>query len=603
MRDQELVSRHNIDKCLKEIEAHEYRAYDTETTGLYPHHGDGPFSAAISTLDKDYYFNWNAYEHEDTPLPEELVLGADAWGKINKLAKTGFWFMHNAKFDMAMSRAVGVSGWNNVLCTKVGARLVHNDLGYYSLAASGARIGFEKDMKVEEYIKKNNLYEQKTRGHKSWKKPRYDLVPFELISTYAMRDSYVCLKLGINQIERLQERERVQDRVTSPLKVLRNEVHLNHVLHDMEHVGTKINPDYCLKAIKELDATMKKASDQFLMDTGKELILSAKCLLEVFHDERSKFIRTAKGNLQFDADVLKTFENPAAKLVLSYKEAKAKLDFFQSFMFNSDKDFVIHTTFDSGGTRTGRFSSYNPNLQNLKKDEGGLEDTLVVRRAIIPRDGYFLAMIDYDQIEYRLMLDYAKSHGLIRKVKSGLDVHTATAELAGCTTTQEKTVNFLTLYGGGAAKLAAGLGTTEEQALEIQASIFRASPEIKTFIRNCIGQARTARKITNWLGRTYFFDDRRFCYKAPNTLIQGGAGDVVKVAMVNVHEFLKDKKSRMLLNIHDELIFEIHDSEENILPEIKRLMEEAYPYKELPLTCGIEFSRKSLADKKEWVSI
>ena len=185
----------------------------------------------------------------------------------------------------------------------------------------------------------------------------------------------------------------------------------------------------------------------------------------------------------------------------------------------------------------------------------------------------------------------------------GLDVHGATAELAGITRDQAKTTNFLTLYGGGVAKLAAGLKTTEEKALSIQASIFRASPEVKDFIRNCINQAKYKGRLTNWLGRTYFFDNKRFCYKAPNTLIQGGAGDVVKVAMVNVFEFLKDKQSRLLLNIHDELIFEIHNDEEHILPEIKRIMENAYPHKYLPLTCGIDISRKNLADKTPWVGI
>lgn len=598
MRDQELVSRSTFIRCVNEIYEHRFCSLDTETTGLYPYHGDRPFSVAISTKDKDYYFNWQSYEG----LPSDLILESNNWKDLEGLTREGFWFVHNAKFDMGMMNNFGVSEWNNILCTKVSGRLSHNDLMSYSLDARGSRIGVKKDDTVKNYIKEHKLYEQREREGKSWKQPRFDLVPFEMISKYAMRDAYVCLKLGLQDIEKLKLRtKRSAQNLPPATRVLENELKLTKVLFDMEKTGAQIDVSYCRRAKNHYSAEMKKAKEEFLKLTGVELVLSSKCLSEVFQSEKDKFVKSPKSGYKFDGDILAKFENPAAKSALLYKDAKANFDFYQGFLFSADKDGVMHTTLDSGGTRTGRFSSYNPNLQNMTKQTGErLKEEFVVRRVIIPRKGFFLVMIDYDQIEYRLMLEYARAMGLIDKVLGGLDVHTATAESAGCTRSAAKTVNFLTLYGGGKEKLAAGLKTSVQEAVRIQETIFNAAPEIKTFINNCVNQARNKRKITNWLGRTYFFDNKNFCYKAPNTLIQGGAGDVVKVAMVNVYEFLKDKKSRMILNVHDELIFEIHESEENILPEIKEIMEKAYPHKYLPLTCGIEFSKQSLADKEEW---
>jgi DNA polymerase-1 len=281
------------------------------------------------------------------------------------------------------------------------------------------------------------------------------------------------------------------------------------------------------------------------------------------------------------------------------------LEYFQGFLFHADKNDVIHTDFKPHGTKTGRFSSSDPNLQNLTKPdkydtEGTKDDSLYpVRRAFVPRDGYFLAMLDYDQMEYRLFLDLCRAHGLIEKVKAGLDVHEATAEIGGVSRTEAKMCNFATLYGSGVKNLSEKLGCSEAHARKVRDSIFHSAPEIPEFIRRVIDMAEKRGYIFNWFGRRYQFPDRDWSYRAPNYLIQGGTADVNKIALNRLSDFLEGMRSRLILTIHDEAVFEIHEEEALLIPRLKEIMETVYPYKYLPLTCSVEYSFKSLADKTE----
>jgi len=186
---------------------------------------------------------------------------------------------------------------------------------------------------------------------------------------------------------------------------------------------------------------------------------------------------------------------------------------------------------------------------------------------------------------------------LIDEVLSGKDVHQATADIAGITRKEAKTTNFLTLYGGGLNKLMEGLQCSEAKAKQIQHRIYKSAPEIWRFIGKTIEDVERRGWVYNWYGRRYAFPNRRFSYRAPNYLIQGGCADVVKIAMNHIHEYLRTYKSNMVMQIHDEIVIECHEDECDLMPQVKSIMEEVYPYKYLPLTCGIEWSDKSLADK------
>lgn len=239
-----------------------------------------------------------------------------------------------------------------------------------------------------------------------------------------------------------------------------------------------------------------------------------------------------------------------------------------------------------------------PNLQNLNKEETLSE--YMVRKCFVPRDGYNFVMIDYDQMEYRMMLDYAGEMSVINQVLNGVDVHTATAQIMDVSRKEAKTINFMLLYGGGVQKLADALGCSFDEAKRKKDNYFTKLPKVSSFIRQVIQQTQINRNCFNWMGRVYEFPDTNFAYKAPNYLIQGNCADVVKKAMVSIAEYLRDKKSEMLIQIHDELLFEVAHDEMWIVPQLKLIMEQAYVPEYLPLTVGVEFSEKNWQEKEAY---
>lgn len=650
-----LVTRTNFDDILKGLSGVKTKALDTETYGLYPYHGDRLFSIIIATAKTEYYFNWNTY---DGKLPEDMVLQPKHLGAFNFLLSDdkALWYLHDAKYDRSILRGDGLKILGDCHCTKTQGRVQYNELNSYTLEDLGEKIGHKKDDSVEKYIKAHNLYSKREiNGIPTPKRnKRFDLVPFEIMYKYGCQDARVTYELGEHQTEAIEKRARSMPQNRPTLRdVMINERKLDEVLHEMETVGVRVDLKYCQDAMDYYQGIMDGSESKFEELTGKKFVLSSKNLEGVFEDEKEKWKRTPTGQMQIGEDALRLLNHPAAKVIIDYKKALASINFYKNFLFFADNNGDVHTTYNSGGTRTGgRLSSSSPNLQNLKKDKTkeDIEGLFRVRRAITPRPGYFFAMIDADQIEYRLMSDYANCKALNHKiVNEGLDVHTATAQLADIERDPAKTVNFLTLYGGGVPLLAISLYETigsEDQiktiyydmqgwqkiiykdkklskafqsvtpairkhneplllkAKHIQDTIFAAAPELKDFIAGVKETAKTRGFIFNWYGRIAYFPKKFLSYKAPNTLIQGGAGEVIKVGMVDLFDqVLRDFKSRLVMNVHDELVFEIDYAEEHIIPMIVKVLEAVYPHKHVPLTFGVDASTKNLADKEKWTGI
>ena len=234
----------------------------------------------------------------------------------------------------------------------------------------------------------------------------------------------------------------------------------------------------------------------------------------------------------------------------------------------------------------------------MSKEED-LSEKYLIRRSFVPRPDHCFVMLDYSQMEYRMMLDYAGEMELIEQVKNGMDIHEATAQMMGVSRREAKTLNFMLLYGGGAQKLADALGLSLEEAQKLKALYFDKLPKVRSFIRKCVKVAEQRGYIVAWSGRVLRYPDSDFAYKAPNGLIQGGCADVVKHAMVECHSFLAHYKSKMLVQVHDELLFEMHKDELALVPRLQGIMEGAYPYKHLPMEVGVDHSWVSWADKVE----
>jgi DNA polymerase-1 len=245
----------------------------------------------------------------------------------------------------------------------------------------------------------------------------------------------------------------------------------------------------------------------------------------------------------------------------------------------------------------------------LTSEEGDdLKNEFVIRRAFIPRPDHCFIMIDYDAMEYKLLLDYAcKLSGrlipLAARVLDGADVHQATYDIASqygvkISRKTAKAVNFLSLYGGGVKKLAGMLGCTEDEARSTREAVFRAAPEIQQFSQYVISSVKSRGWCKNWFGRRYDFPDPQLAYRAVNYLIQGGCADIVKIGLNNIHDALKNYKSKCILTIHDENVIEVHKSEILVVPKlVLDIMSSVYKAKYVPLTCSMEHSWKSLADK------
>ena len=268
----------------------------------------------------------------------------------------------------------------------------------------------------------------------------------------------------------------------------------------------------------------------------------------------------------------------------------------------------IHTTFHQTGTATGRLSSSDPNLQNIpiRGELGGQ-----IREAFVPREGWLMMSADYSQIELRLMAHFSEDPNLLRAFHEGLDVHSFTASLiTGLPMDQitpelrrlAKTVNFGIMYGLSAHGLAQQLGITHEEAQAFIDNYFRRYPKVKECIERIIQFAQEHGYVETIMGRRRYFPEinsdsyqmREAAKRAAiNTPFQGSAADIIKSAMIKIFRRLNEEKlsAKMLLQIHDELVFEFPPQEQDALTELVKTEMEGVVQLKVPLVVDIGIGR------------
>lgn len=636
------ISLSNIDEALKTISESPELAIDTETTGLYPYRGDSLFSIIIATENKEFYFNFLDYPDENIyalPKPETIQRLKEA------ISKDKTWYLQNAKFDMHMLFKESIFLKGQIFDLMFLDRVHNNQHMRYNLAEISKRWGSEKLDIVMEYITEHGLKTevQYPEYGKTETKLHFEKVPFKLMQPYAEQDARATFDIGKRILAAIKAEDELLDKNTPrQIGVVYNESRLTQTLFRMENLGVQLDIPYCKEALAYYQGKLDEITDRFKRQTGVDFVKGTTVFEEVFASEQDKWEKTEKGNWRWDSDTLAGFENPAAKTAIEYAEAKKQSEYFANFLYYSDVEGVLHSDFQQAGTVTSRLSCRDPNLQNLTspdKYEEELEASKYpVRKAFIPRDGFFFVSIDYSQVEFRLALVYSRSNNLIEEVLNGLDVHTATAKLAGISRKEAKTANFLIVYSGGVVKLASNLYETKgsrhqlgaiykkmfkwrlsddeqkawptvtdelrhfnepliRKAYDIQQSVFRAAPELKDFIKTVQRTAESRGYIRNWYGRRYQFPDKRWCYRASNHLIQGTAADIIKFAMNKVSDLLHGKETQLVLSIHDELLIEVKFGEEYVIEEIKKIMENTWDNKRLPLSVDSEISLKNWANK------
>ncbi|HZY77925.1 MAG TPA: DNA polymerase I, partial [Cyclobacteriaceae bacterium] len=380
------------------------------------------------------------------------------------------------------------------------------------------------------------------------------------------------------------------------------EMPLVSVLASMEFEGVKLDEETLKWMSEALKKDVEKVQSEIYKIAGSEFnIGSPKQLGEVLFEKMKLLDKTKKtrtGQYATGEDVLLKLaeDHEIARKILEYREYEKLRSTYVDALpkMVSTQDGRVHTDYEQARAATGRLSSKNPNLQNIPiRTEKGRQ----IRGAFIPRSKDFLFMsADYSQIELRIAAAFSKDQTMIEAFRNRRDIHTTTAakvfkvaleKVTADMRRKAKEVNFGILYGSTAFGLAQNLRISKTEASEIIDSYFKEFPGIKRYMDDSINFAREKEYVETILGRRRYLRDinsrnittRGFAERnAINAPIQGSAADIIKIAMVNIHRWLsKEKlKSRMIMQVHDELIFDLHKDEEEIVkPRVQELMKHA----------------------------
>jgi DNA polymerase-1 len=370
------------------------------------------------------------------------------------------------------------------------------------------------------------------------------------------------------------------------------------VLLRMEKAGVRIDSAVLNRMSEKLSAEMKRVSEAIFEHSGHRFnVNSPKQLGDILFNKMSlpKPVKYGKGKVVSTAqDVLEELaeHNEVPRMVLEYRQlAKLKSNYVDSLPLLADKEGRVHTTFNQVGTATGRLSSTNPNLQNIPiRTALGRE----IRAAFIAAPGNRLLSADYSQIELRLMAHFSEDPLLVNAYATGQDIHTLTAaEVFGVspetmskeTRNRAKAVNFGIVYGISPFGLAAQLGISQHEARLYIDTYFERYQGVRLFIDRVLDETRREQKVRTMLGRVRPIPDiqsrnanlRGFAERtAVNTPLQGTAADLIKLAMIRIDKLLavKKLKTRMTLQVHDELLFDAPEAEiDEVKSLVKREME------------------------------
>ncbi|MFI5150379.1 MAG: DNA polymerase I [Bacteroidia bacterium] len=560
--------------------------FDTETTGL-----DVQTAELVGMS-----FSWEKGTAWYVPVPadqgeaQKLVDAFKPLFENEKIGKTG----QNIKYDLSMMKRYGVELKGPLFDTMIAHYLIQPDMRHNMDVLAQTYLNYAP-VSIETLIGK------KGKGQISMRD-----VDAEKICEYAAEDADVTFQLKETFAPMLVE--------SGAQKLFETmEMPLVPVLAAMESEGIRVDKN----ALKELSQELEK--DILLIDKEIQEIAGTRfnisspkqvgdILFEVLKImEKPK--KTKTGQYATGEDILTKLvgKHPIVGKILDFRElVKLKNTYVDTLPdLINPRTGRIHTSYNQVVASTGRLSSDNPNLQNIPiRTERGKE----VRKAFVPRgEGYTLMSADYSQIELRIIAELSGDEGMINAFQSGHDIHAATAAkvynvaleaVTGDMRRNAKMVNFGIIYGISAFGLSERLNIPRKEAGDIIQSYFAQYPKLKSYMDACIEGAKSKGYVETILGRRRYLRDinsanatvRGFAERnAINAPIQGSAADMIKLAMISIHKELIEGgyKSRMLLQVHDELVFDVPEDEvERIKPMVEKHMRTAIPMK-VPMEVGI----------------
>ncbi|PZR29581.1 MAG: DNA polymerase I [Citrobacter freundii] len=582
------------DKAIKELvellSQHDEICFDTETTSIDANLAELVGLSFSITPGEAYYV---PCPPDQTGTKEILAHFQPLFADANKT-----WIGQNTKYDLLVLKWYGIDFPGKIFDTM---------LAHYVIEPDGKR---GMDLLSNKYLGYEPVHIEELIGKKGKSQGTMRDVELEKITDYAAEDADITLQLKNTFAPLLKTKEvvRVFEEVETPLV---------KVLVDMEFEGIKIDEPFLNEYSKQLEKEAKIAEENVYEKAGVRFNLaSPKQLGEVLFDKLKldpSAKKTKTGQYQTGEDVLLKLAargNQIVEDILAFRElTKLKSTYVDSLpALINPKTGRVHTTYGQAVAVTGRLASNNPNLQNIPvRTERGKE----IRKAFIARDtNHLLLSADYSQIELRIVAAISRDVNMCDAFKSGIDIHTATAAKVFNTSPEEvtkemrykaKSVNFGIIYGQGAFGLADNLGISRTEAKEIIDSYKKQFPGIQLYMDNTINFAREHGYVETLMGRKRWLKDinsanftvRGFAERnAINSPIQGTAADMIKLAMQKVHAAMKKEKmkSRMILQVHDELLFDaVKEEVAELKPLILENMQSALPLpNEVPVIaeCG-----------------
>ncbi len=459
------------------------------------------------------------------------------------------------------------------------------------------------DALAENYLSYKTISIETLIGKKGKNQLNMRDIEVEKVAEYAAEDADITLRLKKVLAPQLDKKNAryVLEKVEAPLIT---------VLADMEREGVKIDKKMLQDYSKVLETDIVQLEKDIYDLAGVTFnIASPKQLGEVLFDKLQlddKAKKTKTGQYKTDEEVLNSLareKHEIAQKIIDFRQLqKLKSTYVDALPLLVNKNTGrVHTSFNQAVAATGRLSSTDPNVQNIPiRTNRGRE----VRKAFIPRnENHVLLSADYSQIELRIVAAISKDKSMIEDFKKGLDIHTSTAAKVFGVSLEEvdrdmrrkaKMVNFGIIYGISAFGLSQRLEIPRKEAATIIESYFIQYPDIKRYMNDTIELAKEKGYVETLLGRRRYLRDinsanhtvRGFAERnAINAPIQGSAADMIKLAMINIHQQMKEKalQSKMILQVHDELLFDVYKPElEDLKPIIKKEMMEAMEL-EVPL--------------------
>lgn len=542
-------------------------------------------------------FAWN--DHEAWYLPWDETLREQVASLLSSAAeKIG----HNLKYDLCVLQRHGVEVtgpfFDTMLADALAAPDRRHSMDYLSQTLLDYTPISLKDIAVppsSEETSEDDLFSYASKA-KATKELDMRAIPMERLAEYAAEDADITMQLSKKIRAELEagNQARVYREIESPLLP---------VLVRMEMEGIAVDPTALQRIGQELQQQIDSHAKAIHRHADKPFnIASPKQLGEVLFDQlkiADKPKKTKTGQYKTDEATLTALQgkHPMISEILSWREATKLKSTYLDALPNHIVPATgrIHTHFHQLVAATGRLASSDPNLQNIPvRSEAGRR----IRKAFVPRMGFTLLSCDYSQIELRVMAALANDQTMIDAFRNGTDIHAVTASKVFSITEDSvtsdmrrtaKMVNFGIIYGISAFGLSQRLGIPRSEANEIIETYFREYPAIKSFMEETVGQARNDGYVSTLSGRRRLLPDLQSGNQnirgnaeraAINTPIQGTSADMIKLAMIRIDEFLRNQncKTRMLLQVHDELVFDLAtDEAEELVLGILDIMRTALP--------------------------